>query len=67
MICPHCGAIMGKRYVAHYLTLPPQDEYVWHCRMCLTETPGGVDVWEDFDSSAIVGGDPALQAGAAVR
>jgi hypothetical protein len=67
MECPNCGAIMGKRYTAHYLTLPPMSEYVWRCRRCLTEMPGGTEVWQDYDDCRIVGGDPALEAGAVVR
>jgi hypothetical protein len=65
MNCPHCGAVMGKRYVAHYLTWPPKDEYVWHCRRCFTELPGGVETHEDYADWQIVGGD--LPLGAVVR
>jgi hypothetical protein len=67
MICPHCGAIMGQRYTDHYLTWPPKTGYVWHCRRCFTEMPGGVETCQDYDDWQIVGGDLPLEAGAVVR
>ena len=62
MDCPNCRAIMGKRYTDHYLTIPPKTRYVWHCRRCFTEMPGGVETWEDYEDCQIVGGDPPLKA-----